>query len=758
MYHRQPIVTITQRAAAVVIGLALAAPLPAQQVLEEIIVTAQKREQSIQDVPISISTLSGDRLNSKFSGGETILALASAAPGLYAESSNGRHAPRFYMRGLGNADFDQAASQPVSIVFDEVAMEQVTLKSFPIFDLDTVEVIRGPQGTLYGRNTTAGILKLNSRQPTQELEGFVRAGFGNFGTVNFEGAVGGGLVDDKLSGRISFLSQNRDDWIDNAFTGESEAIGGHEEIAGRIQLLWTPTDTFSARLLYQLRDLSGNSASAFRANILSPGSNELNSNFDREKIWYDGGGNNPASIESSGVNLYLDWDIGNLTLTSITSFQDGEQFARGDIDGGIVDPTVSIPTPPGIQCVDAAFTIPAFGPARTCPDFIFISSDTGGNNDLEQLSQELRLASNFDGAFNYQLGAFYFDDELSTSTEFGIGPNPMDLVVGSVALHENKSWALFAQGDWNATDKVTLTAGLRWSDDEKDYTPTLAPPTQAAINLSDDDVSGNISLSYAFDDTSQIYGRVATGFRAPSIQARNAAFGAPVTTATSETIVSLEAGYKAFLADRLWLNVAIFTYEIDDMQLTAIGGAGNFTTLLNADTGKGTGVEFDLDFAATENVIIGGGFGYNDTEIDDSTLSIAPCAACTVLDPFDANGNAIINGNPFQHAPEWTANVDLTWLIPTAGGNEFFVFTDWKAKGDTNEFLYESIEFNFDTQFEGGLRVGYRNNINNWEVAVFGRNITDEENPIGGIDFSNNTSYVNEPLMYGVEGTFNFGG
>jgi len=230
-----------------------------------------------------------------------------------------------------------------------------------------------------------------------------------------------------------------------------------------------------------------------------------------------------------------------------------------------------------------------------------------------------------------------------------------------------------------------------------------------------------------------------------------------VTTATSETILSLEAGYKAYLAERVWLNAAAFAYEIDDMQLTAIGGAGNFTTLLNADKGSGFGVEFDLDFAASENVIIGAGFGYNDTEIEDDTLSIAPCALCTITDPFDMNGNAIIDGNPFQHAPEWTANADLTWLIPLASGNELFLFTDWKAKGETNEFLYESIEFKFDTQFEGGLRLGYRDNANNWEIALFGRNITDEENPIGGIDFSNNTSYVNEPRIFGIEGTFNFG-
>ena len=138
--------------------------------LEQITVTAQKRTQSIQEVPISVATLSGEKFESLFSGGEDILALAVRVPGLYAESSNGRVAPRFYIRGLGNTDFDLAASQPVSIIMDEVVMENVVLKSFPLFDVQQVEVLRGPQGTLFGRNTTAGIIKFDTVKPTQDVE------------------------------------------------------------------------------------------------------------------------------------------------------------------------------------------------------------------------------------------------------------------------------------------------------------------------------------------------------------------------------------------------------------------------------------------------------------------------------------------------------------------------------------------------------------------------------------------------------------
>jgi iron complex outermembrane receptor protein len=209
--------------------------------LEKITVTAQKRTQSIQDVPISIATLSGEQFESIFSGGEDILALAVRVPGLYAESSNGRVAPRFYIRGLGNTDFDLAASQPVSIIMDDVVKENVILKSFPLFDIQQVEVIRGPQGTLFGRNTTAGIIKFDSVKPTEDFDAYGKVSVASFGTVNIEGAVGGGLTDN-LAGRFSFLSQQRDNYIDNAFSGEDDIIGGYDELAWRAQLLFTPID------------------------------------------------------------------------------------------------------------------------------------------------------------------------------------------------------------------------------------------------------------------------------------------------------------------------------------------------------------------------------------------------------------------------------------------------------------------------------------------------------------------------------------
>ena len=253
-------------------------------VLEEIVVTATKRAQSLQDVPISIATMSGEGYDVLFAGGEDILALSGRVPGLYAESSNGRAAPRFYLRGLGNIDFDLAASQPVSIIMDDVVMENVVLKSFPLFDVDQVEVIRGPQGTLFGRNTTAGIIKFDTRRPTEETNGYATASYGSYGTARFETAIGGSMIPDALTARFSLLYQTRDDWIDNGWTGEEEAMGGFQDMAARAQFMWTPTDAISVMLSHQFRDLAGTS-SIFRANVFSPGSNDLNRNYTRDTVY-----------------------------------------------------------------------------------------------------------------------------------------------------------------------------------------------------------------------------------------------------------------------------------------------------------------------------------------------------------------------------------------------------------------------------------------------------------------------------------------
>jgi iron complex outermembrane receptor protein len=754
-------------AAALALAGFLAAPAVAQMegVLEEIVVTAQKREEALQDVPISVATTQGENLNAMFSGSDDVLALSGRVPGLYAESSNGRSAPRFYLRGLGNIDFDLAASQPVSFIMDEVVLENVVLKSFPLFDVKNIEVIRGPQGTLFGRNTTAGIIKINTRRPTDETTGYAKASWAEYNTMNVEGAIGGGLSD-TLSARASVLYRTRDNWITNGHTG-AESLGEYSDTAVRLQALWEPTDRFSGLLSFQTRQLEGTS-SIFRANVFTTGSADLNQNYTRDLVYYDDGNNNPQEYDSSGATLNLTWDFDSASFNSITSFQSADGFSRGDIDGGVVN-IGSFPTPPdGITFAD----IDVFGvPSRTWPGPIYTPSVTQDGADTNQFTQEFRLASDSEGPFNWQIGFFYFDSDLTVTTESFASFGFVDRQDTQIE-QKNKTWAVFGQGSYDVTDQLTLTAGLRYTDDEKDFQVLqfgqlwldLGIPTFLAdpINSQDDQVSWELSANYAMDNGQSLYGRVSSGFRAQTIQGRDVAFLESPSVAKPETITSVEAGYKAdLLENRLRLNIGVFAYEVDDMQLSIIGGASNTNQVVNSDKGEAVGFEVDLQWLMTDNLLVSGGVAFNDTELNDPNLFTAPCGSglCTVLDPVNPNNAAqvSVDGNPFPRAPESTYNIELRYSIPMGSDSELYFLTDWVWYGEINMPLYEAVEFKTKDQFEGGLRVAYRNNASGLELAVFGRNITDEDNVLGYIDFSNNTGFVNEPNVWGVEASYEFG-
>jgi iron complex outermembrane receptor protein len=759
--------TATVVASGVMMALTgLPASAQIEGVLEEITVTAQKREESLFEVPISVATLSGENYEVLFSGAEDVLALSGRVPGLYAESSNGRAAPRFYLRGLGNIDFDLAASQPVLVVMDEVVMENVVLKSFPLFDMEQVEVIRGPQGTLFGRNTIAGIIKFNTARPTDETNGYVRASWGSYNTMNLEGAVGGGLTD-SLNARFSGLYRTRDNWITNGFTGQ-ESLGEYEEVAARLQFDWAITDNLSALVSMQARDLEGTS-SVFRANVFTTGSAELNQNYSRDTVYYDGGDDNPQSYQSEGITLNLQYDGNGFDFTSITSYQQAEGSSRGDIDGGVVDFTNSVPVPPGITFDPAA---PVFGfPTLTFPGTILVPSVTEDGAETDQFTQEFRFASDNPGRFSWQFGAFYFDSSLEVTTEnfasFGFVSRQDNKI-----RQDNTTWAVFGQGSWDVTDALNLTAGVRYTDDTRDFDVLqfaqlwldLGAPVinTQPISVDDSETSWEASLNYALNDRSSLYGRVSYGFRGQTIQGRDVAFGEAPSVAKPETIMSYEAGYKADLFDsRMRINAGVFYYEVDDMQLSVIGGSGNVNQVINAQKGEAAGFELDFDWLITDNLRVGFGAAYNNTEIKDPTLASVPCGSglCTPLDPVDPTDSSrvLLNGNPFPRAPETTYNFNLRYTIPLVSGNELFFHTDWAWWGKINMPLYEAVEFQTDGQYEGGLRVGFSNLQNGWTIALFGRNISDEDNTLGFIDFSNNTGFVNEPTVWGAEFRWDFG-
>ncbi|HEV8692486.1 MAG TPA: TonB-dependent receptor plug domain-containing protein, partial [Ideonella sp.] len=299
--------------------------------LQTITVTAERRAENILDVPSSISTLSPEMLDVLATGGQDLRVLASRVPSLNVESSFGRAFPRIYLRGYGNTDFRLNASQPVSLIYDEVVQENPILKGFPVFDLDRIEVLRGPQGTLFGRNTPAGAVKFESARPTKKFEGYGSISFGTYSSVNVEGAVNVPTSSDSAL-RLSVLSQNRDDWVTNTYAaGPTHKLEGYTDNAVRLQWLVQPSKDFSALVNVHGRDFDG-SARVFRANIIKPGTNDLIDGFDPEKVALDGV--NHSELQNFGANARLRWDFGGVALHSITGYEHVKAFSRGDIDGG----------------------------------------------------------------------------------------------------------------------------------------------------------------------------------------------------------------------------------------------------------------------------------------------------------------------------------------------------------------------------------------------------------------------------------------
>ncbi len=709
-------------------------------VLEEIVVTAQKRSQNLQDVPSSVATLGGEKMSVLKSGGADIKFMSARVPSLYIETSFGRTFPRFYIRGLGNSDFDLNASQPVSLIYDEVVLENPILKGAPIFDLDRVEVLRGPQGTLFGRNTIAGIIKLESRKPTAETEGYVRASYGRFNSVEFEAAVGGPLVKDKLSYRISGMYQRQDDWVDNTLTEKVGDLEGYVEAAARLQILFTPTEDTDILLNGHIRSMDG-TATVFRANIIEPGTENLVSGFDRHEASLDGG--NEQALDARGASLKIVHDFGSMTFTSITGYEYGRVFSRGDIDGGW----------------GAAF----LGAGNFGPGFIPFPAESAGEiPGLDQWTQEIRLASNDNETINYQVGAFYFHEGL-TINNYSYNTLGGGTVNGFAVQNQiTEAYAFFGNVDINVSEDFKITAGLRYSDDSKDFTATRtqspfgAPNVTVTENTDDNKISWDISGSYTVNEDVNVYGRVAKGFRAPSIQGR-ITFGDTSSVADSETIHSFEVGLKSnVMENRGRINVAAYYYNVDNLQLTAVGGTGNVTRLLNADNVRGFGFEADMEFLVTENFATTFGVSYNDTEIQDRNLNIFPGGSGPiVLDPVNDNGTVSLDGNPLPNAPKWVMNFTARYAVPVDGG-EVFAFTDWAYRSRVNFFLYESVEFSEKNLLEGGLRIGYVHGDNEWEVAAYMRNITNNLSRTGGIDFNNLTGFVNDPARWGIEARMNF--
>jgi iron complex outermembrane receptor protein len=631
-------------------------------------------------------------------------------------------------------------------VVDDIVQESPMLKGFPVFDTEQIEVLRGPQGTLFGRNSPAGVIKFDSVRPVFKTEGYLNVGIGNYRAKNAEGAFNLPFSD-TVAARVSLQSQNRGDRVHNPRPTGTRDFEGYHDNAGRIQLLIQPNKQFSALLNVHARDLDNN-ATLFRANIIKQGSNDLVDGFDYAS--YPTDGVNEQKLETKGANVRLRWNLDGITLHSITGYESAEFFSRADVDGGY-----------------GAVYAPPMGPGYI--PFVVETADLLPNH--RQLTQEFRVESNNDGPLQWIGGLFYFNEDIridSISYDSLAQNNPRNPFYATQD-QSTTSWAAFGSLNYTVSDKLKLRGGLRYTSDSKDFSARRIEATTAGPHIISNDsnnVSWDLSGTYALDKDTNLFARIATGYRAPSMQGRLFGLADRPSFADAEKVLSYEAGIKQEMFDRrARVSASVFQYRVKDKQLTAGSGVINMNQLINADKVTGQGVELDFQAVLSDSLRMSFGGSYNDTEIKDASLFVQQCgnfantggrAGCTVTDPVGPfAGTVRIDGNPLPRAPKWQANFTLSYSVPLANG-EFYAYTDWAYRTTYNMFLYEAKEYKARSLFEGGLRAGYKWNDGKYEVAAFARNITDRVQVVGAIDFANLTGILNEPRTLGAQFKVNF--
>lgn len=741
----------------------LAAPEAKKDVnqLEAVIVTGSRRAENLKEVPLSISAIKSEELDTYNASGQDIRALSGKVPSLNIESDYGRTFPRFYIRGLGNTDFDMNASQPVGLVYDDVVQESIALKGFPVFDMEQVELLRGPQGTLFGRNSPAGVMKFDSAKPGKRLEGYANFSYGRWNSANLEAAVSVPLNQD-WGLRVAGLVQRQDDRVHNpiaATAGGTADLEGYNDKALRVQAQYK-NGGFTGLFKVQARDYKG-TATTFRANIIKRGTNDLVDGYDDS--YYPTDGYNSQTLKSSEVSARLRWDFDGVSLYSITAHDRAKFYSRGDVDGGFGCRFCSIADGPSYP-----------GQPALIP---FDSQTADGIPYLRQTTQEFRLQSNTNDPLQWIAGLYYFNEKLQVDSfnfdSFAAG-DPQN---GYAVQHqEAKSWAAFGNVKYAVTPDLKLTAGLRYTDDKKDFDaqrtshPTLPNIALVTAHPKSTNWSWDLGANYNLDKATSVYTRIATGYRAPSIQGRILFFDAsavptgtsPISIADAEKVLSAEVGFKADLLDNTArISGSLFKYRVKGMQLTAGSGSINQNRLVNAAKAEGQGFELDAQAIIARDWRTTLGVSYNDTKIKDPNLFVAPCGnanfqflqantGCTVTDPAGPNGTVSINGNPLPRAPKWVWNWTLKYSTELGNG-ELTVLTDWAYKDKYNMFLYEATEYTAKSALEGGLRVGYGWANGKYEVAAYSRNITNHRQVVAAIDFDNLTGIVNEPRSYGVQ-------
>jgi len=729
----------TQIAAAVAVA---AGTVSAQEqsgfALEEVIVTAQKRAENLQDVAVSAQAFGAEEI--RILGVDSVAELIFAAPSLNAGGLGSGSQQQMGIRGIVDYSRNPGVDPRMGVYIDEVYQGQGYSADQPLLGLETVEILRGPQGTLFGKNTVSGAINLVTKDPTAETEGEFAATYGNEGQAKLQAYLSGGLGD-TIFGSIALTYDERDGFYRNTFLNTD--TGDYDRSSLRGKLRWTPSDAWDVSLSYDYskRESSepiGTEASLprfeYRGNVTSD---------DRTEFW--------------GVSLEANYALANgYEIVSISAFRDSEFFLIGDDDM----------TPAAIQT-------------------------TQFDEFNEQFTQELRLQSPQDQDFTWLVGLYYYDSDRSTTRFARFDEDLYNLVIPPLAPFaaalsgtadvpsdlENTSYAAFFHSDWAITDALSLTFGLRYTQDEKsvewrqqnfpDDPATAAvlqgvtglPLTQApgalfgAVNSEfkddrdEDDIAPLFSLNYQVSDSTMIYGRYARAAKSGGYNAEFMLNGLANFEYDQETVDSYELGLKTTaFDDTLRVNLAAFEMQFDDYQvfqfLETPDGATSLE-LTNAGEVSVTGLETEITWVPTQSFRL----LTNVTWLD------------ATYDAFEnPGGGESFTGNQLPYAPDLKYYVAAQYLMQLGGGSLTFdidyTYVDDQFT-DPGNLQVDAIE-SYDLL---GARVAYAPDSGNWELAIWGRNLADEEyTKVNNDNFLGTPRTVwGDPRLYGLTFSYFFG-
>ncbi len=745
---------------AAAVSIAIASPPVLAQQLEEVIVTAQKREQSLQDTPIAITAFGKNDIDAR--GISSVKDLSLFAPNVQiAESPGGSTGATIAIRGSATINPAITWEPTVGIYLDGVFLGKNLGGIFEIAELERVEVLRGPQGTLYGKNTVGGAINMITARPAEEFGGEVSLTAGNEGLVKAKlridtgslGQVGEGMGAFRAS--LAYLKADRDGFYDNVYSdptaganpfispdpGRSSEFSDLDSQVWRLDTQLDVTDNLRLRYVYdaserdqapsmgQLTDVNPAVFDGFGVGFLAPllSLYDTDENERADAISNDQAGREISDIE--GHSLFVEWDagdwgaMGEVSFRSVTSFRDMEWSDTLDIDGS--------------------------------PMNLFTSTRAV---DYEQLSQEFQLIGQTDSV-NYVVGLYYFEEEgnvFNPISFFGLFGAPFD---NNEYGMDNDSIALYGQAEWrpSSLEQLALTVGLRYTDEEKDQYIIHPVASMGGVGAfsetgsdSWDNVSGSLVAAWDFSDQVNAYLKVAQGWKSGGFNGESPTAETFRESYEPEEVLSIELGIKSRLwDDRLQLNAAAFSNDISDMQFSVFleGTGGAASTVANAGAATIQGLELEAALQITDNVRIGLNYGYLDTEYDE----------------FIELGVDVRDQKDFPYAPESTASISLDWAILQQDWGKVDLHVDWNFKDDY--VPYTNPDQNAPSQIDSYdvlnaslivSEVRLTDDVS-MQFGLWGKNITDEEYRQNTIPFGLWTiSYYGEPASFGFDARLNF--